>query len=286
MILVLAAAHSRLLPRNSYAETKPPCVREAFVSLMVVTARDKTTEGCASKLQTEGEIMAQYSVVIVDDDEKIVRLLKAYFEKESFAVFTAYDGLAALTAVKEHAPDIVVLDLMLPELDGWEVCRRLRQESEVAILMLTARDEESDRLVGLELGADDYVAKPFSPREVVARAKAILRRVGRAINKADILRFGLLEIDSLRHQVVFNGNVVELTPTEFKILELLAKKPGQVFSRLQIVDAVQGYAFEGFERTIDAHVKNLRRKIGDNPKEPRYIQTVYGIGYKFGGEYE
>lgn len=230
--------------------------------------------------------MAQYSVVIVDDDEKIVRLLQAYFEKEGFAVFTAYDGLAALTAVKEHAPDIVVLDLMLPELDGWEVCRRLRQESEVAILMLTARDEESDRLVGLELGADDYVAKPFSPREVVARAKAILRRVGRAINKADILRFGLLEIDSLRHQVVFNGHVVELTPTEFKILELLAKKPGQVFSRLQIVDAVQGYAFEGFERTIDAHVKNLRRKIGDNPKEPRYIQTVYGIGYKFGGENE
>ena len=230
--------------------------------------------------------MAQYSVVIDDDDEKIVRLLQAYFEKEGFAVFTAYDGLAALTAVKEHAPDIVVLDLMLPELDGWEVCRRLRQESEVAILMLTARDEESDRLVGLELGADDYVAKPFSPREVVARAKAILRRVGRAINKADILRFGLLEIDSLRHQVVFNGHVVELTPTEFKILELLAKKPGQVFSRLQIVDAVQGYAFEGFERTIDAHVKNLRRKIGDNPKEPRYIQTVYGIGYKFGGENE
>lgn len=230
--------------------------------------------------------MAPYSVVIVDDDEKIVRLLNAYFEKEGFAVFTAYDGLAALTAVKDHAPDIVVLDLMLPELDGWEVCRRLRQESEVAILMLTARDEESDRLVGLELGADDYVAKPFSPREVVARARAILRRVGRATNKADILRFGLLEIDSLRHQVVFNGNVVELTPTEFKILELLAKKPGQVFSRLQIVDAVQGYAFEGFERTIDAHVKNLRRKIGDNPKEPRYIQTVYGIGYKFGGEYE
>ena len=230
--------------------------------------------------------MAQYSVVIDDDDEKIVRLLQAYFEKEGFAVFTAYDGLAALTAVKEHAPDIVVLDLMLPELDGWEVCRRLRQESEVAILMLTARDEENDRLVGLEMGADDYVAKPFSPREVVARAKAILRRVGRAINKADILRFGLLEIDSLRHQVVFNGHVVELTPTEFKILELLAKKPGQVFSRLQIVDAVQGYAFEGFERTIDAHVKNLRRKIGDNPKEPRYIQTVYGIGYKFGGENE
>ena len=230
--------------------------------------------------------MAQYSVVIGDDDEKIVRVLQAYFEKEGFAVFTAYDGLAALTAVKEHAPDIVVLDLMLPELDGWEVCRRLRQESEVAILMLTARDEESDRLVGLELGADDYVAKPFSPREVVARAKAILRRVGRAINKADILRFGLLEIDSLRHQVVFNGHVVELTPTEFKILELLAKKPGQVFSRLQIVDAVQGYAFERFERTIDAHVKNLRRKIGDNPKEPRYIQTVYGIGYKFGGENE
>lgn len=230
--------------------------------------------------------MAQYSVVIVDDDEKIVRLLKAYFENAGFAVFTAYDGLTALTAVKEHAPDIVVLDLMLPELDGWEVCRRLRQESEVAILMLTARDEESDRLAGLELGADDYVAKPFSPREVVARAKAILRRVGRAISKADIIRFGLLEIDSLRHQVAFNGQAIELTPTEFKILELLAKKPGQVFSRLQIVDAVQGYAFEGFERTIDAHVKNLRRKIGDNPKEPRYIQTVYGIGYKFGGEYE
>lgn len=230
--------------------------------------------------------MAQYSVVVVDDDEKIVRLIKAYFEKEGFAVFTAHDGLAALAAVKQHAPDIVVLDLMLPELDGWEVCRRLRQESEVPIIMLTARDEENDRLVGLEIGADDYVAKPFSPREVVARAKAILRRVGRAISKADSLRFGLLEIDSICHQVTFNGNAIELTPTEFKILELLAKKPGQVFSRLQIVDAVQGYAFEGFERTIDAHVKNLRRKIGDNSREPLYIQTVYGIGYKFGGEYE
>lgn len=228
--------------------------------------------------------MAQYSVLIVDDDEKIAQLLKSYFEKESFVVFTAHDGLAALGAVQEHAPDIVVLDLMLPVLNGWEVCRRLRQESEVPIIMLTARDEESDRLIGLEIGADDYVAKPFSPREVVARAKVILRRV--TAIKSDIIRYGLLEIDSIRHHVTYNGNPIDLTPTEFKILELLAQKPGQVFSRLQIVDAVQGYAFEGFERTIDAHVKNLRRKLGDNPKEPRYIQTVYGIGYKFGGEYE
>lgn len=230
--------------------------------------------------------MAQHSVIVVDDDEKIAQLLRAYFEREGFAVYTAHDGLAALAAIKEYTPDIVVLDLMLPELDGWEVCRRLRRESDVPIIMLTARDEETDRLIGLEIGADDYVAKPFSPREVVARAKVILRRVGRAAAKSDILRFGLLEIDSVRHNVTFNGNDIELTPTEFKIIELLAKNPGQVFSRLQIVDEVQGYAFEGFERTIDAHIKNLRRKIGDNPKEPRYIQTVYGIGYKFGGGYE
>ena len=230
--------------------------------------------------------MAQYSVVVVDDDEKIAQLLRAYFERDGFAVYTAHDGLAALAAVKDYTPDIVVLDLMLPELDGWEVCRRLRRESDVPIIMLTARDEETDRLIGLEIGADDYVAKPFSPREVVARAKVILRRVGRVAVKSDILRFGLLEIDSGRHIVTFNGIDIELTPTEFKIIELLAKSPGQVFSRLQIVDEVQGFAFEGFERTIDAHIKNLRRKIGDNPKEPRYIQTVYGIGYKFGGGYE
>lgn len=227
--------------------------------------------------------MLQNSVFIVDDDIKIADLLQNYFLKEGFIPYVIHDGSQALQAIRERKPDIIILDLMLPGIDGWEVCRQVRKEMDTPILMLTARDEEPDRLIGLEIGADDYVTKPFSPREVVARAKAILRRSKRAVSKTDSIRIGGLLIDSEQHQVSYNGVVLDLTPSEFKILELLASNPGRVFTRLQIVEQVQNYAFEGYERTVDAHIKNLRRKL-EFSKEPQLIQTVYGVGYKLAGE--
>lgn len=227
--------------------------------------------------------MAQYSVLIVDDDVKLVQLLKTYFDKEGFITYSANDGLDALQIVREKKPDIMVLDLMLPGLDGWDVCRRIRRDNDIPIIMLTARDEESDRLIGLEIGADDYVTKPFSPKEVVARAKVILRRTHKEVLRQEPIRAGRLVIDLERHEVMQDGLVVDLTPTEFKILEIMAANAGKVFSRLQIVEQTQGYTFEGYERTIDAHVKNIRRKLERNPKEPQYILTIYGIGYKFDG---
>lgn len=227
--------------------------------------------------------MSHKSVLIVDDDIKLVELLELYFQKDGFTVYTANDGLTALKTIRDKNPDILVLDLMLPEMDGWDVCRTLRRDSEVPILMLTARDEESDRLIGLEIGADDYVTKPFSPKEVVARVKAILRRTKGGMTKNVQVHMGDVAINLEQYQVTKGGKPVELTPTEFKILELLATNPGRVFSRLQIVEQTQGYSFEGYERTIDAHVKNLRRKIENNSKEPEYIQTVYGVGYRMAG---
>lgn len=228
--------------------------------------------------------MPEYGVLIVDDDIKLTQLLKIYFEKAGFITYVVHNGLDALTVVREKKPNIMVLDIMLPGLDGWEICKKVRQDSDIPIIMLTARDEESDRLVGLEIGADDYVTKPFSPKEVVARAKAILRRVHRQAAKISLLQVGSITIDLERYQVHKDGQLVELTPTEFKILELLAANRGKVFSRLQIVENTQGYSFEGYERTIDAHIKNLRRKLEEQTKEPMYIQTVYGIGYKFSGD--
>ncbi len=228
--------------------------------------------------------MAQYSVLIVDDDVKLVKLLQTYFAKEGYITYTANDGLDALQVVRERHPDIMVLDLMLPGLDGLDVCRKIRKDNDIPIIMLTARDEESDRLVGLEIGADDYVTKPFSPKELVARAKAILRRANKEVVRSESIKAGLLIIDLERHLITNNGQIVDVTPTEFKIVELLAGNVGKVYSRLQIVEQIQGYSFEGYERTIDAHIKNLRRKIEINSKEPQYIQTVYGIGYKFAGE--
>ena len=225
--------------------------------------------------------MGKYSVLLVDDDEKLVQLLKLYFEKEGFITYAAYDGLQALRLVREKTPSIVVLDIMLPEIDGWEVCKKIRRENEVPIIMLTARDEESDRLIGLEIGADDYVTKPFSPKEVVARAKVILRRMYREIVQKPPLKIGNICIDFERYQVSKAGENIELTATEFKILEFFAAHPGRVFTRLQIVEQTQGDSFDGYDRTIDVHIKNLRRKLEDNPKEPRYILTVYGVGYKF-----
>ena len=228
--------------------------------------------------------MAQYSVLLVDDDVKLVQLLQTYFNKDGFITYTANNGLDALQTVRERKPDIIVLDLMLPGLDGWEVCRKIRKDSDIPIIMLTARDEESDRLVGLEIGADDYVTKPFSPREVVARVKAILRRAHKELVSKEPIKAGGITIDLERHQVINDNQIVELTPTEFKLLEVLASNAGKVFSRLQIVEQTQGYTFEGYERTIDAHIKNLRRKLEPNSKKPSYIQTVYGIGYKFASD--
>ena len=231
-----------------------------------------------------GLFVAQHSVLIVDDDVKLVKLLQTYFEKAGFITYSANDGLDALQVVRQRKPDILVLDLMLPGLDGWDVCRKIRKDNDIPILMLTARDDESDRLVGLEIGADDYVTKPFSPKEVVARVKAILRRTNKTVVPNEVIKAGTLTIDLVRHQVMQNTQIVDLTPTEFKILELLAANVGKVYSRLQIVEQTQGYTFEGYERTIDAHIKNLRRKIENNAKEPQFIQTVYGVGYKFASE--
>lgn len=228
--------------------------------------------------------MSNLSVFIVDDDMKLTKLLKSYFDKEGFVTYLAHEGNNAVRAILDKKPNLVILDIMLPGVDGWEICRELRQNSEVPIIMLTARDEETDRIIGLEMGADDYVTKPFSPREVVARTRAILRRTQKTASKKEPLRIGNLLIDAERHLVKKMDNTLGLTPTEFKILELLASSPNRVFTRLQIVERIQGYAFDGYERTVDAHMKNLRRKMEENPKEPQYIQTVYGVGYRLNGE--
>ncbi len=226
--------------------------------------------------------MSGETILIVDDEPKIVKTVRAYLESAGFRVATAADGQAALTIYRHEKPALVVLDLGLPGMDGLDVARALRRDSNVPIIMLTARVDEADKLIGLELGADDYVTKPFSPRELVARVRAVLRRVGgeREAAPAPIVA-GDVHIDMERRQVTVGGQEVELTPTEFDLLTVLARHPGRVFTRLELLDRVQGYSFEGYERTIDAHVKNLRQKIEADPKEPRHILTVYGVGYKF-----
>jgi len=218
-------------------------------------------------------------ILVVDDEPQIVDLLRSYLRRDGFTVEQAADGEAALAAFGRLRPDLVILDLMLPKVDGREVCRRIRDASHTPIIMLTARDEETDKLLGLELGADDYITKPFSPREVVARVRAVLRRGTR--EATDLVRAGDLTIDLRAHEVSLQGRRVELTPTEFRLLEILAGHPNQVFTRMQLIDRVQGHAFDGYERTVDAHVKNLRGKVEPDPRNPRYIMTVYGVGYKF-----
>lgn len=225
--------------------------------------------------------MPTKKILIVDDEPQIVELLDSYLSKEGYAVATAADGEAALTAAEHENPDLILLDLMLPKINGYEVCKQLRAKTNTPIIMLTARDEEPDKIVGLELGADDYITKPFSPREVVARVRAVLRRTEPESSEARVIRVGGLEIDSIRHEVRKDGKTIDLTPTEFKLLETLADSPRRVFTRLQLVEEIQGYSFEGYERTIDAHIKNLRQKIEDDPKNPRLVGTVYGVGYRF-----
>lgn len=220
-------------------------------------------------------------ILVVDDEKKLVNVLRSYLEQASFDVLTAHDGKNALTSFRREKPNLVLLDLNLPEMDGLDVARTIRKESNVPIIMLTARVDETDRLIGLELGADDYVLKPFSPREVVARVRAVLRRVEGETAAVEMLRAGEIEIDLRKHAVTVQREPVELTPTEFALLVALMKNPGRAFTRMQILDLVQGEAYEGYERTIDAHIKNLRQKLGDDPKQPRYLLTVFGIGYKF-----
>lgn len=218
------------------------------------------------------------TILIVEDEPEITALLRSYLERDGHRVVAAADGEAAVRAVEASTPDLVVLDLMLPRLDGWEVSRRIRTLIPVPIIMLTARDREEDKIRGLELGADDYVTKPFSPREVVARVRAVLRR--NRHEGRDVLVLGDLHIDFRGREVRRQEESLRLTPTEWRLLEALASHPGQVFTRLQLIDQIYGYSFEGFERTVDAHIKNLRQKIEPNPKDPSYVLTVYGAGYK------
>jgi DNA-binding response OmpR family regulator len=221
-------------------------------------------------------------ILVVDDDPKTVDLLRLYLERDGYQVLVAYDGRQALDLARRRRPDLLLLDLMLPAVDGLDVCRILRAESRVPLIMLTARATEADTLLGLDLGADDYIAKPFSPREVLARVRAVLRRAGEEREKGPSeARFGDLVVDFLSHAARLRGAPLHLTPKEFKLLELLTKSPGRAFSRLELLEQVFGFDYEGLERTVDVHIMNLRKKIELDPARPTYIHTVYGVGYKF-----
>ena len=233
--------------------------------------------------------MRTNSILIVDDDEKLCTLLQSYFEQEQFIVYVAHDGLAALNILRNQKTQIMLLDLMMPGIDGFEVCRRTRQFSDIPIIFLSAKDDETDRLVGLNIGGDDYVTKPFHVKEIIARVYSLLRRTrGEVLQQTTSYMIRDLVIDKEKFTVLRNGQPIVLTPTEFNLLEVLSASPDRVFSRMQLMDKIQGgYSFEGYERTIDTHIRNLRKKLEPNPAQPTYILTVYGIGYKFvGGGHE
>jgi DNA-binding response OmpR family regulator len=218
-------------------------------------------------------------VLVVDDDVHIVEIVQAYLEKDGYRVLTAFDGRRALElATKEH-PSLLILDLMLPEMSGWDVMRALRPSSQVPVIMLTARDDPTDKVVGLELGADDYVVKPFDPKELLARVRAVLRRV-RPLDAQTPLAVGDLTIDPGRHEVRLADKRIDLTATEFAILHVLARHPGMVYTRLQLLETVQGETYAGYERAVDSHIKNLRQKLEPDPRRPRYVVTVRGVGYR------
>ena len=220
-------------------------------------------------------------VLVVDDNEKIVEVLAAYLTGEGFSVRTAVDGPSAIAEVERRVPDLALLDVMLPGVDGIELTKRFQREHGLPVILVTARSEEVDRLIGLEVGADDYISKPFSPREVVARVKAVLRRVeGRPAAVGSPTRIGEMEIDPVKRSISVGETSVDLTRTEFDLLAAMAAHPGRVYSRLQLLEIASGDAFEGYERTIDAHVKNIRRKLGEDPRSPRFVHTVFGVGYK------
>jgi len=225
-----------------------------------------------------------HTILIADDEPQLVKVVRGYLEQAGFRVVTAGDGPTALAQYKHEKPDLVLLDLNIPGMDGLDVARKLRAASNVPIIMITARVEETDRLIGLELGADDYVLKPFSPREVVARVRAVLRRSEAQPAAPEVIRVADIVIDLTRHTVTRGGESIDLTPTEFGLLAAMAREPGRAFTRLQLLEAAQGDAFEGYERTVDAHIKNLRAKLERDPKKPEYIVTVFGVGYKFNAE--
>ena len=224
-------------------------------------------------------------ILVVDDDKQIVRLVQSYLEQAGFAVLTAYDGAAALRTIRTERPDLVVLDLMLPDQDGWSITRSVRADASQAnlpIIMLTARVEDTDKIVGLELGADDYMAKPFNPRELVARVRAVLRRGSGAPAQQRVLELGELRMDLDRHAVTRAGQALDVTPTEFDLLKVLMEYPGHAFTRAELIEKGLGYTYDGLDRGIDSHIKNLRKKIEPDPVNPTYIQTVYGVGYRLG----
>ncbi len=220
-------------------------------------------------------------ILVVDDEPQIVRVLKGYLENAGFRVISSMDGKNALAIFTKENPEFIILDLNLPGMDGLEICRRIREVSNAPILMLTARSEEADKIVGLELGADDYIVKPFSPREIVARVRTILRRVYSDKSISETIQAGGLFIDIEKHIVRLSDREIDLTPTEFDILVTLVRQPKRVFSRLQLLESALGVSYEGYDRTIDTHIKNIRNKLEPNPKKPVYIQTVFGLGYKF-----
>ena len=224
------------------------------------------------------------TILVVEDEPKIARLARDYLERSGFRVVTAADGNSAVDVAQRERPDLVVLDLNLPGRDGLDVCRAIRRESDVPIIMLTARVDEADRLIGLELGADDYITKPFSPRELVARTRAVLRRVQGGAYRPDLVRVGELEIDLKGHRVSRKEEVINFTRIEFNLLTTLAQNPGKVFTRSELLNRLHGVAYDGFDRSIDAHIKNLRHKLEYDPVEPQYVLTVYGVGYKFNDE--
>jgi DNA-binding response OmpR family regulator len=231
---------------------------------------------------TPGEVASVMSgkrILVVDDDEKTVELVKLYLNRDGYKVITAFNGTDALRLARETHPDLIVLDLMLPGINGLDICRTLRAESDVPIIMLTALSTDDDRLTGLDLGADDYVTKPFSPRELAARVRAVLRRMP-GERGPDSITYGNLTIDFLRHEAFLDDKPLNLTPVEFKILGVMAREPGRVFSRAQIIENALGIDFDGFDRTIDVHILKLRRKLEPDPRRPQYIKTVYGAGYK------
>ena len=226
------------------------------------------------------------TILVVDDEPKIVQLARDYLEHAGFAVLAAYDGKTAQAIARSARPELVVLDLGLPDIDGLDVARALRKTSNIPLIMLTARGEETDKLVGLELGADDYITKPFSPKEMVARVRAVLRRAdaSAAGAAAAVIQVAGLTLDVPRMRATVEERGVDLTPTEFQLLATLAGQPGRIFTRAQLLDAIHGVAFDSYERAIDAHIKNIRRKIEPDPRRPRYILMVYGVGYKFADE--
>jgi DNA-binding response OmpR family regulator len=224
-------------------------------------------------------------ILVVEDEAHITRTLRLYLEQAGYQVVIIADGAQAMSAFRHEKPDLVILDLHLPHVDGWEICRQIRRDADTPIIMLTARSEESDKLIGLELGADDYVTKPFSPREVTARVRVVLRRSRGQVQPLLILRADTLILDLEAHTATQADQPLDLTPTEFEILAAFMRHPGQAFTRLQLVEASQGVAYEGYERVIDQHIKNLRAKLGDDARAPRFIETVFGVGYRFSAEF-